>query len=217
MTQRRNGTAVRDLTTLQTETGNVHVLAPVPASVKTAIKVTAELPHEVIAKQEAAIDKSIPTPRLGAHPDLTGNYSRTDWIGNYMTGGGRRCVPTEDPDCNRQDNQTYDFERALEATYLGPGVGPLGGRYTGDRLRLLRRFNMAGTGRFFPFREHACCGEIHAPGRRRRSFSGTRRLRSLRNQRYRLADSALGKRQESACPNRTTALDSSHSMSTELC
>ncbi len=110
MTERRNGAAIRDLTTLQTETGNVYVVAPVPASVKAAMNVTAQLPHEVIAKQEAAVDKSVPTPRLGDHPDLTGNYSYTDWIGNYMTGGGRRCAPTEAPDCDRQDNQTYDFE-----------------------------------------------------------------------------------------------------------
>jgi hypothetical protein len=28
----------------------------------------------------------------------------------YMTGGGRRCAPTQKPPCSRQDNQTYDFE-----------------------------------------------------------------------------------------------------------
>ncbi len=110
MTERRNGAIIRDLTTAQTETGNVYVVAPVPASVKAAMQVTAQLPHEVIAKQEAAIDKSAPTPRMGGHPDLTGNWSYTDWIGNYMTGGGRRCAPTEASDCTRQDNQTYDFE-----------------------------------------------------------------------------------------------------------
>ena len=27
-----------------------------------------------------------------------------------MTGGGRRCAPTQPSDCNRQVNQTYDFE-----------------------------------------------------------------------------------------------------------
>ena len=62
------------------------------------------------SRTEAAIDKSIPTPRLGAHPDLTGNYQFTDWIGNYMTGGGRRRAPTQPTDVTRQDNQTYDFE-----------------------------------------------------------------------------------------------------------
>ncbi len=50
------------------------------------------------------------TPRVGGHPDLNGNWVYTDWIGNYMTGGGRRCAPTQPSDCNRQVNQTYDFE-----------------------------------------------------------------------------------------------------------
>jgi hypothetical protein len=110
MTEKRNGAVVRDLTTTQTETGNVYVVAPVPASVKTVMKVTGEIPRGVIAKTEPPVDKSIPTPRMGTHPDLTGNWSYTDWIGNYMTGGGRRCAPTQKPPCDRADNQTYDFE-----------------------------------------------------------------------------------------------------------
>jgi len=110
LTEKKNGAVVRDLTTDQTETGNVYVVAPVPASVKAAMKVTGEMPHGVMARTEGPIDKSIPTPRLGAHPDLTGNWAFSDWIGNYMTGGGRRRAPTQNPDTNRQDNQTYDFE-----------------------------------------------------------------------------------------------------------
>jgi hypothetical protein len=113
MMEKRSGTVVRDLTTTQTETGNVYVVAPVPASVKTAIKATAQLPVGVMAKTEAPIDKSVATPRMGGpggHPDLTGNWSYSDWIGNYMTGGGRRCAPTQKSPCDRADNQTYDFE-----------------------------------------------------------------------------------------------------------
>jgi len=110
LTERRNGAVVRDLTTDQTETGNVYVVAPVPASVKAAAKVTGEIPKGVFAKMDQPVDKSVPTPRLGAHPDLTGNYAFSDWIGNYMTGGGRRRAPTQSADTNRQDNQTYDFE-----------------------------------------------------------------------------------------------------------
>jgi hypothetical protein len=110
LVERRNGAVVRDLTTDQTETGNVYVVAPVPASVQSAIKVTGQLPRGVIAKTDPTVDKSAPTPRLGAHPDLTGNWTYTDWIGNYMTGGGRRCGPTQAAGCTRQDNQTYDFE-----------------------------------------------------------------------------------------------------------
>jgi hypothetical protein len=110
MTEKRNGTVIRDLTTTQTETGNVYVVAPVPASMKTAIKPTALLPRGVMARTDPPVDKSVPTPRMGSHPDLTGNYTYSDWIGNYMTGGGRRCAPTQKPPCDRADNQTYDFE-----------------------------------------------------------------------------------------------------------
>ncbi len=63
MVERKNGAVVRDLTTTQTETGNVYVVAPVPASVQTAIKVTGQLPHGIIAKDEPAVDRSAPTPR----------------------------------------------------------------------------------------------------------------------------------------------------------
>jgi hypothetical protein len=110
MVERRNGAVVRDLTTDVTETGNVYVVAPVPASVRSAIKVTGQVPSGVFAKPAAPVNKSAPTPRLAGHPDLTGNWTHTDWIGNYMTGGGRRCGPTQDKNCNRSVNQTEDFE-----------------------------------------------------------------------------------------------------------
>ena len=110
LTERRNGTVVRDLTTDLTETGNVYVVAPVPASVQAAEKVTGQLPHGVMAKVEPPVNKSAPTPRLDGHPDLTGNWSYTDWIGNYQTGGGRRCAPGQREGCSRQTNQTEDFE-----------------------------------------------------------------------------------------------------------
>jgi hypothetical protein len=111
MVELRSGVVIRDLTTDVTETGNVYVVAPVPASVKTATKVTGQLPHGVMAKAEPQVNKSAPTPRLGGHPDLSGNWMYTDWIGNYMTGGGRRCSPWQPAgDCSRQSNQTEDFE-----------------------------------------------------------------------------------------------------------
>ena len=110
LVEHRNGQVVRDLTTTETETGNVYVVAPVPASVQAAMKVAGQIPKGVMARQDPPVDKSIPTPRLGAHPDLSGNYAYSDWIGNYMTGGGRRCAPTQNSDCDRQANQTYDFE-----------------------------------------------------------------------------------------------------------
>jgi hypothetical protein len=110
MVERRNGAVVRDLTTDVTETGNVYVVAPVPPSVQEAISVTNQLPRGVMAKAEPPVNKSAPTPRLDGHPDLSGNWSYTDWIGNYMTGGGRRCSPWQPSDCSRQTNQTEDFE-----------------------------------------------------------------------------------------------------------
>ena len=121
LVERHNGGVVRDLTTEQTETGNVYVVAPVPASVRAAIKVSGQLPQGVIAKADPAINKSTPTPRLGAHPDLTGNWTYTDWIGNYMTGGGRRRGPTQKSDVTRQDNQTYDFELYSPSRFGGLG------------------------------------------------------------------------------------------------
>ena len=86
------------------------MVAPIRPSVKAAIKVTAQLPAGVMARTEPPVDKSKPTPRLGSRPDLTGNWNYSDWIGNYMTGGGRRRGPTQSADATRQDNQTYDFE-----------------------------------------------------------------------------------------------------------
>ncbi|HEY7187966.1 MAG TPA: hypothetical protein VH436_15535, partial [Vicinamibacterales bacterium] len=44
MTERRGNTVVRDLTTTQTETGNVYVVVPVPPSIKASMKVTGEMP-----------------------------------------------------------------------------------------------------------------------------------------------------------------------------
>ena len=110
MVEKKNGAVVRDLTTDVTETGNVYVIAPVPASVKKAITVTAQLPKGVYAKPDPPVNKSAATPRLGAHPDLSGNWQYTDWIGNYMGDGGRRCGPTQEKPCNRSTNQTRDFE-----------------------------------------------------------------------------------------------------------
>ena len=69
------------------------------------------LPHGVLARTEPPIDKSAPTPRMGAHPDLTGNWSYSDWIGNYMTGGGRRCGPTQTRRLQpARPIRPYDFE-----------------------------------------------------------------------------------------------------------
>ena len=45
---------VRDLTTSETETGNVYVVAPVPASVQKAMNVTDEGSHHRVCEAGAA-------------------------------------------------------------------------------------------------------------------------------------------------------------------
>ena len=110
ITERRSGAVIRDLTTNVTETGDVYVVAPVPASVQKAMQATGKLPVGVMAKTEPPVNKAASTPRLGEHPDLTGSWSWNDWIGNYMNGGGRRRSPWQAADSNRTTNQTEDFE-----------------------------------------------------------------------------------------------------------
>ncbi len=106
MTERKNGTVVRDVTTTETETGSVYVVMPVPASVKAAIKGSGRPPAvpEIVPTFAA---NPAPTPRTAnGKPDLTGN-----WAGGGMNWryGNRRCGPTQ-VDCSREINQTADFE-----------------------------------------------------------------------------------------------------------
>jgi hypothetical protein len=109
LTERRNGAVVRDLTTSETETGNVYVVAPVPPSVQKAMNVATKAPTIIWARQEPATNTTAPTPRIGGHPDLTGNWQEFNigWIGSY---GSRRCGPTQEKPCTRATNQTEDFE-----------------------------------------------------------------------------------------------------------
>ena len=104
ITERRNGAVVRDLTTGVTETGSVYVVMPVPASVRAAIRMAA---REPAAPKEVAADQQ-PTPRLAnGKPDMTGNWNFNAMNWRY---GFRRCDPTQQEGCNRQLNQTMDFE-----------------------------------------------------------------------------------------------------------
>ncbi|HET9196256.1 MAG TPA: hypothetical protein VFO21_25435, partial [Vicinamibacterales bacterium] len=111
MIERKNGAVVRDVTTRETETGNVYVVAPVPPSVQKAMNVATKAPTIVFAKTEPPTNTTAPTPRIGKVPDLTGVWAvaQNGWIGNYMGSGGRRCGPTQVPPCNRATNQTEDF------------------------------------------------------------------------------------------------------------
>ncbi len=109
MTERKNGAVVRDLTTIQTETGQVYVMMPVPASVRAATKVTAQLPVWTQPGPPASPAASQPTPRLAnGKPDLTGNWAMVTGnpTGRY---GNRLCGPTQ-VECSPQINQTEDGE-----------------------------------------------------------------------------------------------------------
>ncbi len=123
MTERKNGTVVRDITTTLTETGQMYVVMPVPASVKAAIKPTNQPanwtlnvgnPPAAPAKQTA----TVATPRLAnGKPDLTGNWGAAPLP---ISGNGtRRCGPTQvkgggvNPDvgCKTgQDNFWVEYE-----------------------------------------------------------------------------------------------------------
>ena len=121
MTEKQNGTVVRDITTTVTETGQMYVVVPVPASVKAAIKPTNQPPDWIVnadAKPAPTQTASATTPRLAdGHPDMTGNWSGPPLA---ITGGGtRRCGPTQKPGgginpdvgCKQgQDNFWLDYE-----------------------------------------------------------------------------------------------------------
>jgi hypothetical protein len=97
MTERKNGTVVRDITTTVTETGQMYVVMPVPASIKAAIKPTNQPPNwtlNVDARPAATQTASAVTPRLSnGKPDMTGiwNPPPLQIAGN----GRRRCGPTQ--------------------------------------------------------------------------------------------------------------------------
>jgi hypothetical protein len=106
MVERRDGVVVRDLTTVETETGSVYVVMPVPASVRAAIHVAAQQP--AAAKTQEAAAGQTQTPRLAnGQPDLTGNWNFNAMNWRY---GNRRCDPTQQEGCSRALNQTMDFE-----------------------------------------------------------------------------------------------------------
>jgi hypothetical protein len=117
ITERRNNAVVRDLTTVETETGSVYVVMPVPASVKKAITPTVPAPPARPMPAQApgpgepqipAQAAAAPTPRRAdGKPDLSGN-----WISGGMNWryGNRRCGPTQAEGCTPAINQTADFE-----------------------------------------------------------------------------------------------------------
>jgi hypothetical protein len=118
MTERKNGAVVRDITTTLTETGQMYVVMPVPASIKAAIKPTNQPPNWTLPSPAAAQTASVVTPRLtNGKPDMTGTWSAPPVL---ITGSGtRRCGPTQvaggglNPDVGcrvGQDNFWLDYE-----------------------------------------------------------------------------------------------------------
>ena len=122
MIEKQNGTVVRDITTTGTETGQMYVVMPVPASIRAAIKPTNEPPRWTLnadtPPKPATLTSTAATPRLAdGHPDLTGN-----WGGPPLSiggGGNRRCGPTQVPGggindkvgcTTAQDNFWVDYE-----------------------------------------------------------------------------------------------------------
>jgi hypothetical protein len=96
ITEKRNGAVVRDITTTVTETGQVYVVMPVPASVEAAIMPTHQPPDWTLPSDPASATQAVAvsTPRRAdGKPDLSGNWSRPF---NPITGNGsRRCGPTQ--------------------------------------------------------------------------------------------------------------------------
>jgi len=111
MTERRNGTVVRDITTTETETGQMYVVMPVPASVRAAITPTLQPPNWVSgfplpAPSEEA--RQAVTPRLpNGKPDMTGVWNSPN--PGPPGSGTRRCGPTQSADCHPGHNFTVDY------------------------------------------------------------------------------------------------------------
>jgi hypothetical protein len=96
MTETKNGTVLRDITTTVTETGQMYVVMPVPASVEAAITPTNQPPDWTLTARRAPATETeaVATPRRAdGKPDLTGNWGRAP---NPISGSGsRRCGPTQ--------------------------------------------------------------------------------------------------------------------------
>ena len=109
ITEKRNGQTVRDLTTVQTETGSVYVVVPVPDSVRSAIPAKALGPDLLTGvDRQVKLESKDPTPRTAAgKPDLSGNWFAGGMNWRY---GNRRCAPEQLAGCSEAWNQTLDFE-----------------------------------------------------------------------------------------------------------
>jgi hypothetical protein len=140
MTEKQNGAVVRDITTTLTETAQMYVVMPVPASVKAAIRPTNQPPNWTLTSNAPAAPATqtaaVVTPRLAdGHPDMTGNWGGPQ--GPITGSGTRRCGPTQvvgagiNPEvgCKTgQDNFWVDYE------WISPSRFGLTGN-TGEALK----------------------------------------------------------------------------------
>jgi len=119
MTEKRNGVVVRDLATTETETGQMYVVMPVPASVRAALSVTGQPIAWTQPGPPPSTAKDQPTPRLvNGKPDMTGNWGGAGGNANGRY-GNRRCGPTQQEGCTPAINQTADYEFYSPSRY-GP-------------------------------------------------------------------------------------------------
>jgi hypothetical protein len=120
MIEKQNGTVVRDITTTETETGQMYVVMPVPASVKAAIQPKNQPANWTLNADAKPAPQTVAavTPRMpDGHPDMTGNWGGPPLA---ISGSGtRRCGPTQVPGgginpevgCRiGQDNFWVDYE-----------------------------------------------------------------------------------------------------------
>jgi hypothetical protein len=120
MTEKQNGAVVRDITTTLTETGQMYVVMPVPASIKAAITPTNQPPNWALNAdaKPAPPTEAVATPRLAnGKPDFTGTWG---FAPLPVTGSGaRRCGPMQgkgggmNPEVGcqvAQDNFWVDYE-----------------------------------------------------------------------------------------------------------
>jgi hypothetical protein len=125
ITEKKNGTVTRDITTTLTETGQMYVVVPVPASVKAAIKPTNQPANWTLAADRPFVPVTLAaatgeTPRLAdGHPDMTGSWGGAGGGQLYGNQGARRCGPTQvkgagiNPEVGckvAQDNFWVDYE-----------------------------------------------------------------------------------------------------------
>jgi hypothetical protein len=129
MTERKNGTVVRDITTTLTETGQMYVVMPVPASVKAAITPTLQPPNWVsgfapAAAPAPAAAAAAVTPRLAnGKPDMTGSWTSPQY--GPPGGGNRRCGPTQKRCEVPNDNFVVDYAWISPSRYWMGQLGPV--------------------------------------------------------------------------------------------